>query len=209
MMDAEAAFVEHNENLKIQEELIRFVINAVLDKNRADLEILDRDIEQLQKADAPFKRMTHKEAVVFLRTKGSDIDDNSDLGAKDEVLLTENSDVPIFVEKWPKEIKAFYMKRDKENPDLVLGADLIAPEGFGEIIGGSQREDDYDLLYKRMVAEDMPLDEYQWFLDLRKYGSVPHSGFGVGLERLVQWMSGVVQIRESIPFARTIYRLRP
>jgi asparaginyl-tRNA synthetase len=153
--------------------------------------------------------MTHKEAVVFLRTKGSDIDDNSDLGAKDEVLLTENSDVPIFVEKWPKEIKAFYMKRDKENPDLVLGADLIAPEGFGEIIGGSQREDDYDLLYKRMVAEDMPLDEYQWFLDLRKYGSVPHSGFGVGLERLVQWMSGVVQIRESIPFARTIYRLRP
>ena len=185
------------------------MINAVLGKNRADLEILDRDIEQLQKADAPFKRMTHKEAVVFLRTKGSDIDDNSDLGAKDEVLLTENSDVPIFVEKWPKEIKAFYMKRDKENPDLVLGADLIAPEGFGEIIGGSQREDDYDLLYKRMVAEDMPLDEYQWFLDLRKYGSVPHSGFGVGLERLVQWMSGVVHIREAIPFARTIYRLRP
>ncbi|MBU0710617.1 asparagine--tRNA ligase [bacterium] len=209
MMDAEAAFVEHDENMKIQEELIRFVINTVLEKHLADLEILERDIDQLKKADAPFKRMTHKEAIIFLRTKGSEIGDKDDLGAKDEVMLTENSDVPVFVEKWPKEIKAFYMKRDKDNPDLVLGADLIAPEGFGEIIGGSQREDDYDLLYKRMVDENMPLDDYQWFLDLRKYGSVPHSGFGIGLERLVQWMSGTKQIREVIPFARTIYRLKP
>ena len=209
MMDAEAAYVEHDENLKIQEELIRFVIRSVLEKNAAELEVLERDIEQLKKADAPFKRMTYKEAIEYLRSRGSDISDMGDLGAKDEVTLTDGSDVPVFVEKWPKEIKSFYMKRDKDNPDLVLGADLIAPEGFGEIIGGSQREDDHDLLYQRMLAEDMPLDEYQWFLDLRKYGSVPHSGFGVGLERLVQWMSGVVQIRESIPFARTIYRLRP
>jgi asparaginyl-tRNA synthetase len=209
MMDAEAAFVEHEENLKIQEGLIRFVIRLVLDKCALELEVLERDIEPLKKADAPFKRMTHAEAIEYLREKDSDISDTSDLGAKDEVLLTETSEVPIFVEKWPKEIKAFYMKRDKENPDLVLGADLIAPEGFGEIIGGSQREDDYDLLYQRMVAENMPLNEYQWFLDLRKYGSVPHSGFGIGLERLVQWMSGTAQIREAIPFARTIYRLRP
>ena len=209
MMDAEAAYVEHDENLKIQEELTRFVIRSVLEKNATELEVLERDIKQLKKADAPFKRMTHKEAIEYLRSRGSDISDMGDLGAKDEVTLTDGSDVPVFVEKWPKEIKSFYMKRDKDNPDLVLGADLIAPEGFGEIIGGSQREDDHDLLYQRMVAEDMPLDEYQWFLDLRKYGSVPHSGFGVGLERLVQWMSGVVQIRESIPFARTIYRLRP
>jgi asparaginyl-tRNA synthetase len=209
MMDAEAAFVEHEENLKIQEELIRFVIRSILDKCAIELEILERDVKPLKRADAPFKRMTHAEAVEYLRKKGSDISGLSDLGAKDEVLLTKNSEVPIFIEKWPKEIKAFYMKRDQENPDLVLGADLIAPEGFGEIIGGSQREDNYDLLYQRMVAEDMPLDEYQWFLDLRKYGSVPHSGFGVGLERLVQWMSGTAQIRETIPFARTIYRLRP
>ena len=209
MMDAEAAFIEHDDNLKIQEELIRFVINAVLEKNLSDLEVLERDVEQLKKADAPFKRMTHKETVEFLRSKGSEITEKDDLGAKDEVLLTEDSDVPIFVEKWPKEVKAFYMKRDKDNPDLVLGADLIAPEGFGEIIGGSQREDDYDLLYKRMVDENMPLEDYQWFLDLRKYGSVPHSGFGVGLERLVQWMSGTKHIREVIPFARTIYRLKP
>lgn len=209
MMDAEAAFVEHEQNLQIQEELIRFVINAVLEKNPADLEILGRDIDRLKKADAPFRRITHAEAIAFLRSRGSDIDAESDLGAKDEVLLTENSDVPVFVEKWPKEIKAFYMKRDRENPNLVLGADLIAPEGFGEIIGGSQREDDYDLLYQRMVAENMPLDDYQWYLDLRKYGSVPHSGFGIGLERLVQWMSGTKHIREVIPFARTIYRLKP
>ncbi len=209
MMDAETAYVEHDENLKIQEDLIRFVIRLVLEKNAIELEVLERDIEQLKKADAPFKRMTHKEAIEYLRSRGSDISDKGDLGAKDEVMLTEGSDVPVFVEKWPKEIKAFYMKLDKDNPDLVLCADLIAPEGFGEIIGGSQREDDHDLLYQRMVAEDMPINEYQWFLDLRKYGSVPHSGFGVGLERLVQWMSGVVQIRESIPFARTIYRLRP
>ena len=209
MMDAEAAYVEHDENLKIQEDLIRFVIRSVIEKNMTELEVLERDIDQLKKADAPFKRMTYKEAIEYLRSRGSDISDMGDLGAKDEVTLTDGSDVPVFVEKWPKEIKSFYMKRDKDNTDLVLGADLIAPEGFGEIIGGSQREDDHDLLYQRMVAEDMPLDEYQWFLDLRKYGSVPHSGFGVGLERLVQWMSGVVQIRESIPFARTIYRLRP
>lgn len=209
MMDAEAAFVEHEQNLKIQEELIRFVINAVLEKNPEDLEILERDIDQLKKADAPFRRITHAEAIAFLRSKGSDIDAQSDLGAKDEVLLTENSAVPVFVEKWPKEIKAFYMKRDQENPNLVLGADLIAPEGFGEVIGGSQREDDYDLLYQRMVAENMPLDDYRWYLDLRKYGSVPHSGFGIGLERLVQWMSGTKHIREVIPFARTIYRLKP
>ena len=209
MMDAEAAYVEHDENLKIQEDLIRFVIRSVIEKNMTELEVLERDIDQLKKADAPFKRMTYKEAIEYLRSRGSDISDMGDLGAKDEVTLTDGSDVPVFVEKWPKEIKSFYMKRDKDNPDLVLGADLIAPEGFGEIIGGSQREDDHDLLYQRMLAEDMPLDEYQWFLDLRKYGSVPHSGFGVGLERLVQWMSGVVQIRESIPFARTIYRLRP
>ena len=209
MMDAEAAFVEHEENMRIQEELIRFVIRKILAECQPELEILERNIEQLRKADAPFKKMTHRAAVEYLRSKGSSMNETEDLGAQDETLLTEGSDVPIFVEKWPKEIKAFYMKRDSENPDLVLGDDLIAPEGYGEIIGGSQREDDYDLLLQRMIAENMPLDEYQWFLDLRKYGSVPHSGFGVGLERLITWIAGVPHIRETIPFPRTIYRLRP
>ena len=209
MMDAEAAYVEHAENMQIQEEMIRFVIRSVLAKCDQELDILERDKEALKRADAPFKRMTHYEVVEYLRTKGSDLDHESDLGAADEVMLTEGSDTPIFVEKWPKAIKAFYMKRDPENPDVVLGSDLIAPEGFGEIIGGSQREDDHDLLLSRMQAEKMPIDDYQWFLDLRKYGSVPHSGFGVGLERLVTWMSGIHHIRETIPFPRMIYRIYP
>ncbi len=209
MMDAEAAWVEHAENMQIQEELIRFVIRTVLTKCDKELDILERDKAALAAADAPFKRMTHFEAIEYLRSKGSEITHGSDLGAQDEALLTEGSPVPIFIEKWPKEIKAFYMKRDPENDNLVLGDDLIAPEGFGEIIGGSQREDDYDVLLGRMQAENMPIEDYQWFLDLRKYGSVPHSGFGIGLERLVTWMSGIHHIRETIPFPRMIYRIYP
>jgi len=209
MMDAEAAFVQHEENMDIQEELIRFVIRKVLDENRNELEILERDIEALEKADAPFKRMTHAEVVEYLQSKGSDITEKGDLGAQDESMLTEGSDVPVFIEKWPKETKAFYMKREKDNPDIVLGDDLIAPEGYGEIIGGSEREDDHDMLLSRMKEEDMDISEYQWYLDLRKYGSVPHSGFGIGLERFVSWMCGIEHIRETIPMPRTIYRIEP
>ncbi|MCF7793258.1 MAG: asparagine--tRNA ligase [Candidatus Cloacimonetes bacterium] len=209
MMDAEAAFVEHDENLQIQEELIRYVIRTVIDRNSRELEILERDVEQLKKADAPFKRMTHREVIDFLKSKGVEIDYLSDFGAPEEELITAGSDVPVFVEKWPKEIKSFYMKRDPENPDIALGADLIAPEGFGEIIGGSQREDDHELLLERINKEGYSIEDYQWFLDLRKYGSVPHSGFGIGLERLVQWMSGVRHIREVIPFPRMINRIYP
>ena len=209
MMDAEAAFVEHAENMKIQEELIRYVINTVLYRNAKELEILERDVEKLKKADAPFTIMTHRQVIDMLKVKGTDIDYDSDFGAAEEDLITADSDFPIFVEKWPKEIKSFYMKRDPDNPDLVLGADLIAPEGFGEIIGGSQREDDHDILLNRIKAEGYEIKDYRWFLDLRKYGSVPHSGFGIGLERLIQWMSGVKHIREVIPFPRMIHRLYP
>ncbi|NLK49670.1 MAG: asparagine--tRNA ligase [Candidatus Cloacimonetes bacterium] len=209
MMDAEAAWVEHEENMQIQEGLIRYVIRTCLERCDTELTILERDKEVLKAADAPFKRMTHYEAIEYLRSKGSQITQGSDFGAADETLLTEGSPVPVFVEKWPKEIKSFYMKRDPENPNLVLGDDLIAPEGFGEIIGGSQREDDYDLLLKRMQEEKMPIEEYQWFLDMRKYGSVPHSGFGVGLERLITWISGIHHIRETIPFPRMLYRIYP
>jgi len=209
MMDAEAAYVEHKENMQIQEDLIRHVIRTVLSKCDKELDVLERDKEILKAADAPFKRMTHYEAIEYLRAQGSQIDHGSDLGAADEALITQDSAVPVFIEKWPKEIKAFYMKRDPENEDYVLGSDLIAPEGFGEIIGGSQREDDHDLLLARMQAEKMDIDAYQWYLDLRKYGSVPHSGFGIGLERLVTWMSGIHHIRETIPFPRMIYRIYP
>ena len=209
MMDAEAAFIEHDENMQLQEDLIRYVIRTVLKERDNELTILERDKEALKAADAPFGRMSHYEAVEYLHSKGSEITHQSDLGALDEVLLTEKSPVPIFVERWPKEIKAFYMKRDPENPDLVLGSDLIAPEGFGEIIGGSQREDDYNLLLQRMKNENMPIEDYRWFLDLRKDGTVPHSGFGIGLERLVSWITGVHHIRETIPFPRMIYRIYP
>jgi asparaginyl-tRNA synthetase len=209
MMDAEAAFVEHEENMQIQEELIRFVIRSVIESNLTELELLERDIKQLEKADAPFKRMTHREAIMLLRKKGVQIGDKDDFGAREEAMLTEDSDVPLFVERWPKEAKAFYMKRDSDKPDIVLGSDLIAPEGFGEIIGGSQREDDHDILKDRMVADNMPIEPYQWYLDLRLYGSVPHSGFGIGLERFIGWISGVQHIREAIPFPRMIYRIYP
>jgi len=209
MMDAEAAFVEHDENMDIQEELIRYVIRTVIERNSKELEILERDVEKLKKADAPFKRMTHREVIDMLKSKGVEIDYLDDFGAPEEELITADCDVPVFVERWPKEIKSFYMKRDKDNSDLVLGADLIAPEGFGEIIGGSQREDDHDILLGRIKKEGYNVKDYQWFLDLRKYGSVPHSGFGIGLERLIQWMSGIRYIREVIPFPRMINRINP
>ena len=140
---------------------------------------------------------------------GSDIKEHDDLGADDETKITEKYDKPIFVEKYPAAVKAFYMKRDPENPDLVLNNDLLAPEGYGEIIGGSQREDDYDTLLQRIKEHNLPLEDMQWYLDLRKYGSVPHSGFGYGLERIVAWLCGVQHVRETIPFPRTIYRKRP
>jgi len=208
MMDAEAAFIEHEENMKIQEKLISYVVDKVIRLNEKELEILERDMSSLKKIKAPFIRMTHNEAVKKLNQLGSDIKANDDLGADDETLLTKDSGVPIFVEKWPAEIKAFYMKRDKSG-QVALCDDLIAPEGFGEIIGGSQREDDYETLLKRLKEHKLPIEPFQWYLDLRKYGSVPHSGFGIGLERLVGWMCGVHHIRETIPFPRMINRLKP
>ncbi len=209
MMDAEAAFVEHEENLKIQEGLVRHIIRYCLKNCKEELTVLERNTEPLEKADQPFTRYTYDQAIVKLHELGSDIKYGEDLGNDDEGLLTKDSAVPVFIEKWPKSIKPFYMKRDSANADLVLNDDLIATEGAGELIGGSQREDDYDLLLERIKAEGLSPEEYQWYLDLRKYGSVPHSGFGIGLERTVRWITGVEHIRECIPFPRTIGRLRP
>lgn len=209
MMDAEAAFVKHEENMQIQEGMILRIIKDVLEKNRKDLIDLERDIEKLEKIKGPFIRKTHAEAVKELREMGSDIEENHDLGADDETMLTEKYDLPIFVEKYPAEVKAFYMKRDPENDNLALCADLLAPEGYGEIIGGSEREDDYETLKQRILEHDLPLKEFEWYLDLRKYGSVPHSGFGLGLERIVTWLCGIHHVRETIPFPRTIKRITP
>ena len=209
MMDAEAAFVEHEENIRIQEALVTHIVKCVLEKNMPELRILERNIEPLKKIGPPFIRKTHEEVVKELRTMGSDIQENHDLGGDDETLLTQKYDKPIFVEKYPAEVKAFYMKRDPSNPKRVLCADLLAPEGYGEIIGGSQREDNYDVLLQRINEHKLPAEAFKWYLDLRKYGSVPHSGFGYGLERLVTWICGQEHIRTSIPFPRTIYRLTP
>jgi len=209
MMDAEAAFVEHEDNLKIQEELITYIVKTVLENCATELKILERDVEPLKKVVAPFYRLTHAEAIHLLREKGSDIGDMDDLGADDETVLTQMYDKPIFIEKYPAAVKAFYMKRDPSNPTRVLNADLLAPEGYGEIIGGSQREDDYDALVARIREHNLPEKEFQWYLDLRKYGSVPHSGFGYGLERIVAWICGLHHVRETIPFPRLINRLEP
>ncbi len=209
MMDAEAAFCDHEENLKIQEELICHILKKVLELNRKELAILERDTEPLEKIQAPFIRKTHAEAVEELRKMGSDIQPDHDLGADDETILTEKYDQPIFVEKYPAEVKAFYMKRDPEDDSRALCADLLAPEGYGEIIGGSQREDDYDELLKRIKEHKLDPTVFNWYLDLRKYGTVPHSGFGYGLERITGWITGVHHIRETIPFPRLINRLKP
>lgn len=210
MMDAEGAFLEHEENLKIQEGLIKHIIKKCLIECTVEFGILERNIEPLKKVlEKSFTRLTYKEAIIKLQTLGSDIKYGEDLGNDDEGLLTQDSDVPVFIEKWDKNIKPFYMKIDPEDDSRVLNDDLIGIEGSGEIIGGSQREDDFDLLLSRIKQGGMSEEEYSWYLDLRKYGSVPHSGFGIGLERMVRWMTGVEHIRECIPFPRTINRLKP
>lgn len=209
MMDAEGAYVEHEENMKIQEELVCRIVKEVLERNQYELKVLERDVKALEKVQAPFVRMTHAEAVAKLHEMGSDIGEKDDLGGDDETILSKEFDRPVFIEKYPAEVKAFYMKRDPENENLALCNDLLAPEGFGEIIGGSQREDDYDTLLKRMKEHDLDPEPFEWYLDLRRYGSVPHSGFGYGLERIVGWICGLHHVRETIPFPRLINRITP
>ena len=210
MMDAEAAFVEHEENLSIQEGLVKAIVKKCLDNCVQEFAILERNTDALKKVlEKPFTRYTYDEAIVKLNELGSDIKHGEDLGNDDEGLLTKDSEVPVFIEKWPKSIKPFYMKIDPENSSRVLNDDLIGIEGSGELIGGSQREDNFDLLLERIREEHLPEAEYSWYTDLRKYGSVPHSGFGIGVERAVRWMAGIEHIRECIPFPRMVNRLKP
>jgi len=209
MMDAEMAFCDHDESMKIQEQLISHIVKRCLENNLNELTILERDISKLEKIKAPFLRMSHAEAVKKLHTLGSSIKEDDDFGGEDETLLTSDIEKPLFVDRYPAKVKAFYMKRAPENKDLVLGSDLLAPEGFGEIIGGSQREDDYEALLGRIKEHNLPVQSFEWYLDLRKFGSDTHSGFGFGLERLVGWICGIRHIRETIPFPRLINRLTP
>ncbi len=210
MMDAEMAFIDLSDNLKTQEALIKFMVKAVLDNNQEELFILERDATALKNVVAKdFYRLTHAQAVKELQSLGSDIKDDEDLGGDDETLLTKKYDNPVFVTNYPAKIKAFYMARNTDNPELAECADLLAPEGYGEIIGGSQREADYETLKQRLIDFGLKAEDYQWYLDLRKYGSVPHGGFGFGLERIVTWVCGLDHVREAIPFARTLNRLWP
>lgn len=209
MMDAEAAFVDHEGNMKIQEGLVCHIVKKVLADNQGELKVLERDIKPLKNVQAPFYRLTHAEAVKKLHELDSDIKEDDDLGGDDETLLTKKYDKPLFIEKYPAKVKAFYMKRDPQNPELALCSDLLAPEGYGEVIGGSQREDDYETLIQRLKEHKLPQEPFEWYLDLRRYGSVPHSGFGYGLERMVTWICGIEHVRESIPFPRMINRLKP
>lgn len=209
MMDAEAAFVDYIGNMDIQEKLIHAIIKYVLEHNQEELAILERDVKALEQCLQPFVRITHEEAVQKLQTLGSDIQPDHDLGGDDETIITQQYDVPVFVAKYPAKVKAFYMQPDPKDDSRVLCSDLLAPEGYGEIIGGSQRVHDYDLLVKKLEEFNLPRAEYEWYLDLRKYGSVPHSGFGYGLERITGWMAGTKHIRETIPFPRMINRIYP
>ncbi len=209
MMDAEMAFHDYKDNMKVQEELICYILERILKENKNELSILERNIESLEKIKAPFIYKTHKEVVEELQKMGSDIKQGEDLGADDETILTKKYDNPIFVSKYPKEVKAFYMKEDPEDKGVVLCSDLLAPEGYGEIIGGSERETDYDILLQKIKEKNLDPKTFAWYLDLRKYGSVKHSGFGYGLERIVAWVCGLKHVRETIPFPRTINRLDP
>jgi asparaginyl-tRNA synthetase len=195
--------------MELAEDFILFIIGRVLERNRPELEILERDAAKLELIKKPFPRLHYNDAAKLLQEKGVEFTYGDDFGAPQEEALTAGSELPVFIHRFPTAIKAFYMKRDPEDPTLSLSADLLAPEGYGEIIGGSQREDDLAQLEARIAEHHLPREAFEWYLDVRRYGTFPHSGFGLGLERTVSWITGVRHIRECIPFPRLMYRLKP
>lgn len=223
MMEPEMAFYDINDNMDLIEDFLEYVVQRVLKNCRKELESLERDISKLEKVKKPFPRVTYDEAIEILRKKDIPLIRKTangeeeirpfpwgeDFGAPHEEAIVEEFDKPVMVHRWPAEAKSFYMKRDPENMKIALGVDVLAPEGFGEIIGGSQREDSLEELEKRIKEHNLPMEEFQWYLDLRRYGSVPHSGFGLGVERMVNWICNLEHIREAIPFARRPNRIRP
>jgi asparaginyl-tRNA synthetase len=208
-LELEEAWVENEGNMEIQEQLTTAMVKRVLDDRKEELELLKRDIDPLRSVIPPFKRMRYSQVIDQLKSQGFEIEYGSDLGAAEERAVTASETVPVFVTNFSKECKAFYMKEDPEDSKTYKCADLLAPEGYGEIIGGSERETDLNLLVERLEAQGIPMESYQWYLDLRRYGSVPHSGFGLGLERVVRWICGFEHIRDVIPFPRTVARTYP
>ena len=209
MIEPEMAFCDLHQDMQVAEQLVYYVIRQVLSNRSSELELLGRDTSKLEEISLPFPRITYNEAVGILQKLGSDIQWGSDLGGDDETILTREYDTPILVHRYPKEVKAFYMKGDPEDDRCALCVDMLAPEGYGEIIGGGQREDDYSILNKKIVQHNLPKEAFQWFLDLRSYGSVEHAGFGMGIERVVAWICGIKHVRETIPFPRMLQRLYP
>lgn len=209
MLEPEMAFVDHEGSLELQGQLVEYIVQQILCKMKPELAIIGRDTSKLEKVRAPFERITYTDAVRLLNDNGYEIKWGEDFGAPEETFIAEKFEKPVFVTKYPAKVKAFYMLPDPENPDVVMCADLLAPEGYGEIIGGSQRNHDFDSLLKRMEEEKLPRHVYEWYLDLRKYGTVPHSGFGLGIERTVAWICGLEHVRETIPFARMLNRINP
>ena len=209
MVEPEVAWNDSNDNMKLQEEFVSYIVARCLDRRRPELAELERDMRPLEAIRPPFPRISYTDAVEKLGTLGSGIEWGRDLGGDAETLLAKQYDRPVLVYNYPKQVKAFYMKENAADPRTVLNNDMLAPEGYGEIIGGSQREDDHDKLLARIREEKLPEDAYAWYLDLRKYGTFVHSGFGLGVERTVAWICGIPHIREAIAFPRTLYKLWP
>jgi asparaginyl-tRNA synthetase len=209
MVEPEMAYATIEDVKRVGEELILFVIGRVLEHRREELKVLERDVSKLEAVQAPFHRMSYDDAVSKLQSKGSEIQWGGDFGNTDETLLTEDLDRPVMVAGYPADVKAFYFQPVEGRPEVVEGVDFIAPEGYGEIIGGGQRIHDLDLLLKRLEEHKLPREAFDWYIDLRKYGTVPHAGFGMGVERFVSWMCGLEHIRETIAFPRMLYRTRP
>jgi asparaginyl-tRNA synthetase len=209
MVEPEVAFNDSDANMRLQEDFVSYLVGRALERCSAELAELERDIGPLQRVTGPFPRISYSDAVEKLRGLGSDIEWGRDLGGDDETLLAREYDRPLFVFNYPREVKAFYMKENPDDPRTVLNNDCLAPEGYGEIIGGSQREDDHDRLLQRITDQGLDPAGYGWYLDLRKYGTFVHSGFGLGVERTVAWICGIPHIREAIAFPRQIHRLYP
>lgn len=209
MVEPEVAFNDLNDNMQLAEEFLEHIVASVLKHRQMELKTLERDTKFLETVKAPLPKISYDEAVAILKKKGHTFEWGNDFGAADETVISEEFDRPVIVHRYPTKIKAFYMKRDPQNEELALAMDVLAPEGYGEIIGGSQREDNFDLLLERIKEHNLPQSAFEWYLDLRRYGSVPHAGFGLGVERTVAWICGLDHVRETIPFPRMIYRITP
>jgi asparaginyl-tRNA synthetase len=209
MLEPEAAYATLDDMMTLSEGLVSAVVQSVLENKVAELETLKRDTTKLENVKAPFPRVSYEEAISILNKRGNPAKFGDDFGGDEETIISNEFDRPVMVHRYPTAIKAFYMQPDAADPAKALAFDMLAPEGYGEIIGGSQRIHDYDLLVKRLLEHNLPVEAFQWYLDLRRYGSVPHAGFGLGLERTVAWICGTEHIREVIPFPRMIYRVYP